>query len=86
MISAPPFANDDHNAYLAEGNDRQARKRVATDLLIRNRGNVQLVDPTYNPDWDLPGGMIEANESPYDGVKREHREELDLAVTVGSVL
>jgi hypothetical protein len=30
--------------------------------------------------------MIEANESPYDGVKRELREELDLAVTVGSLL
>ena len=30
--------------------------------------------------------MIEANESPYDGVKRELREELDLAVAVGPVL
>jgi hypothetical protein len=64
MSSAPPFASDDYNAYLAEGNARQARKRVAADLLIHNRGNVLLVDPVYKPNWDLPGGMIEANESP----------------------
>jgi ADP-ribose pyrophosphatase YjhB (NUDIX family) len=86
MSSAPPFKSDDYNAYLAEGNARQARKRVAADLLIRNRGSILLVDPVYKPDWDLPGGMIEANESPYDGVRRELREELHLAVTVGSLL
>jgi len=34
-------------AYLAEGNARQARKRVAADVLIRDRaGRVLLVDPT----------------------------------------
>ncbi|HUR02170.1 MAG TPA: NUDIX hydrolase, partial [Nonomuraea sp.] len=48
-------------AHLAEGNARQARKRVGVDALIRDHhGRVLLVDPTYKPDWDVPGGMAEA--------------------------
>ena len=35
-------------AYLAEGNAKQARKRVAADVLILDRASrVLLVDPTY---------------------------------------
>lgn len=71
-------------AYLAEGNARQARKRVATKVLIRDQsGRVLLVDPTYKEHWDLPGGMAEANEPPRAAAERELREELDLTITVG---
>lgn len=74
-------------AYLAEGNARQARKRVAADVLIRDRaGRVLLVDPTYKPDWDLPGGMAEANEAPGAAAARELREELGLTLTPRRVL
>ncbi|CAI7977271.1 NUDIX hydrolase [Frankia sp. Hr75.2] len=74
-------------AYLAEGNARQARKRVSADALIRDpAGRILLVDPTYKPDWDLPGGMAEANEAPRDALKRELREELGLEVPVGELL
>ncbi|MCF3168298.1 MULTISPECIES: NUDIX hydrolase [Streptomyces] len=69
------------NAYLAEGNAKQARKRVAADVLLRDAlGRVLLVDPTYKPGWDLPGGMAEANESPDVAVRRELREELGMEV------
>jgi 8-oxo-dGTP pyrophosphatase MutT (NUDIX family) len=75
------------NAYLAEGNAKQARKRVSADILLRDeQGRILLVDPTYKPDWDLPGGMAEANEPPADTVRRELREELGLDVTVGALL
>lgn len=48
------------NAYLAEGNATQARKRVSADVLLRDEeGRVLLVKPTYKPGWDLPGGMAE---------------------------
>ncbi|MGH3900595.1 MAG: hypothetical protein ACRDTA_20570 [Pseudonocardiaceae bacterium] len=44
------MASDDADqfAHLAEGNARQARKRIAADVLIRDEpGRVLLVDPTY---------------------------------------
>jgi ADP-ribose pyrophosphatase YjhB (NUDIX family) len=73
--------------YLAEGNATQPRKRVAADALIRDdTGHVLLVEPTYKPGWDLPGGMSEANESPDQTVKRELREELGLELQVGRLL
>lgn len=49
-------------------------------------GRVLLVDPIYKPDWDLPGGMAEANEPPADAVRRELREELGLDLQVGDLL
>jgi 8-oxo-dGTP pyrophosphatase MutT (NUDIX family) len=65
--------------YLAEGNAKQARKRVVADALIRNdQGQVLLVDPTYKEGWDLPGGMSEANEEPLATLARELLEELGL--------
>lgn len=74
-------------AYLAEGNAKQARKRVAADVLITDEaGRVLLVDPTYKPDWDMPGGMAEANEPPRAAAERELREELGLHVTTGRLL
>lgn len=74
-------------AYLAEGNARQARKRVAADVLIRDQvGQVLLVEPTYKDHWDLPGGMAEANEPPRAAAERELREELGLTAQVGRLL
>ncbi|MFJ2958450.1 NUDIX domain-containing protein [Streptomyces sp. NPDC087270] len=75
------------NAYLAEGNATQARKRVSADVLLRDEdGRVLLVKPTYKPGWDLPGGMAEANESPDDAARRELKEELGLDVDLHGLL
>ncbi|WP_431044241.1 NUDIX domain-containing protein [Streptomyces sp. P1-3] len=69
------------NAYLAEGNATQARKRVAADVILRDPdGHILLVNPTYKPGWDLPGGMSEANEAPDDTARREIKEELGLDI------
>lgn len=74
-------------AHLAEGNARQARKRVCADALIRDDdGRVLLVNPGYKPGWDLPGGMAEANEPPAECVRRELKEELGLDLNLGPML
>ncbi|MFD4830634.1 NUDIX domain-containing protein [Streptomyces uncialis] len=73
--------------YLAEGNAKQARKRVCADALIRDpEGRLLLVDPNYKEGWDLPGGMAEANEPPLDALRRELREELGLDLLVQRLL
>jgi 8-oxo-dGTP diphosphatase len=78
---------DPHFTHLAEGNARQARKRVAADVLIRDEaGRVLVVDPTYKEGLDLPGGMVEANESPRAGALREIGEELGLTRVIGPPL
>lgn len=74
-------------AYLAEGNAKQARKRIAADVLVRDvAGRVLLVNPTYKEHWDLPGGMVEANEPPRAAAERELLEELGLTITAGRPL
>jgi 8-oxo-dGTP diphosphatase len=79
-----PAAWSDH---LAAGNTTQARKRVSVDAIIRDEaGRILIVDPTYKPGWDTPGGMSEANESPEATARRELREELGLDLAVGPVL
>lgn len=75
------------NAYLAEGNARQPRKRVAADVIVCDHDDrLLLVNPNYKPDWDLPGGMAEANEPPIDAARRELREELGLTIDIGALL
>lgn len=86
-MKPPPSDPEAWNAYLAEGNATQARKRVAVDVLLRDRfGGFLVVNPTYKPGWDLPGGMSEANEPPHVTAVRELKEELGLKVRLRSVL
>ncbi len=55
-------------------------------LLRDDDGRILLVEPTYKGHWELPGGVVEADESPYDAAVREVREELGLSVTPGRLL
>lgn len=82
-------SNDEESrrAWLAEGNEKQARKRVSAKAIIRDQGGrILLVNPTYKEHWDLPGGMAEANEPPRAALAREVAEELAVNVTTGRLL
>ncbi|MFF2077575.1 NUDIX domain-containing protein [Kitasatospora sp. NPDC058162] len=82
-----PADTEAWNAYLAEGNARQARKRVSADVILRDlTGRILTVNPTYKEGWDLPGGMAEENESPDAAAVRELREELGLEITIRRLL
>jgi 8-oxo-dGTP pyrophosphatase MutT (NUDIX family) len=63
------------------------RKRIgAGALFVDESDRVLLVEPTYKDYWELPGGAVEADESPYAAVVREVGEELGLAVSPGRLL
>ena len=55
-------------------------------LILDLAGRVLLVEPTYKDTWELPGGSVEADESPRAACVREIEEELGLTVDVGRLL
>jgi 8-oxo-dGTP diphosphatase len=60
---------------------------MAAGALFRDvAGGVLLVNPVYKPTWDLPGGAVEAEESPHSACRREVAEELSLDRAPGRVL
>jgi 8-oxo-dGTP diphosphatase len=63
------------------------RKRMAAGaLFVDSASRILLVDPVYRGTWDLPGGAVEAEESPYAACRREVAEELGLDRPPGRVL
>ncbi|GGN95728.1 hypothetical protein GCM10010112_86290 [Actinoplanes lobatus] len=63
------------------------RKRMGAGVLLLDPvGRVLLVEPTYKPDWEIPGGAVEADESPRAAAVRELAEELALTTPVGRIL
>lgn len=67
--------------------EAMSKKRMATSALFLNeRGNILVVKPTYRPDWLLPGGLVEKDESPRQACAREIKEELSLATPLDRLL
>ncbi len=63
------------------------RKWMAAGVVIRDaEGRVLLVEPTYKDAWEIPGGVVEADESPRAACRRELREELGLPLEPGRLL
>ncbi|MFA6075800.1 MAG: NUDIX hydrolase [Negativicutes bacterium] len=61
--------------------DRQPKKLIAAKVLLFNDvGELLLVKPGYKPYWSLPGGLVEANESPLAAGIREVFEETGLNI------
>ncbi|MEV5967937.1 NUDIX hydrolase [Kribbella sp. NPDC051952] len=63
------------------------RKRMAAGVLFRDRADqVLLVEPSYKPNWEIPGGAVEADESPWHTATREVAEELGINRPAGRLL
>ena len=59
-------------------------KRLIAHVLFRDDdGRVLLLETSYKPDWELPGGIVEPGEPPRVGAEREVVEELSFPVTLG---
>ena len=63
------------------------KKRMSAGAIFRNAANkVLFVKPNYRDTWLVPGGVIDANESPKQACEREVLEEIGLDVEVGNLL
>ncbi len=55
-------------------------------LLWDGQGRFLILAPTYKSGWTIPGGVMEADETPWQGCCREVFEETGIAVTQGRLL
>ena len=64
--------------------NRWAHKRLPTKrlaacvLLFDDEDRLLVVETTYRKEWLLPGGVVERDESPWDGARREVKEEIGI--------
>lgn len=64
--------------------NRWAHKRLPTKrlaacvLLFDDDGRLLVLKTTYRKGWLVPGGIVERNESPWEGARRETREEIGI--------
>lgn len=66
---------------------RMARPRMAAGALFFDaQGRVLLVQPSYKPMWEIPGGYVETGESPLAACRREVAEELSITPAIGPLL
>lgn len=66
---------------------RLPRKRVAAGAIFRDDDNrFLMLQPVYKPGLEIPGGIANVDESPYDACVREVREELGIRPPIGGLL
>ena len=59
---------------------------AAGALFVDDADRVLVVEPVYKPEWEIPGGRVEAGESPRAACVRELGEELGLDLEPGRLL
>jgi len=61
--------------------------RIAVKAFIREKNKILLLkrrtNDTHKPNtWDIPGGRLALGENPYEGLKRETKEETGLDIEI----
>jgi len=63
------------------------KKRSSSGVLFLNKeGEVLIVKTNYQKSWSIPGGVIDAGESPAEAAVREIKEELGLDIKTPKLL
>jgi 8-oxo-dGTP pyrophosphatase MutT (NUDIX family) len=62
------------------------RRMGAGALIFNGQDEILIVKPDYRDYWEIPGGIVEQNESPFSACAREIHEELNLALQPGRLL
>lgn len=58
-------------------------KRIAVGVLLLNqKSEFLIVEQSYRDTWSLPGGTVDAHESPLQALKREIYEEIKIDVSI----
>lgn len=90
MSSKPPATprqRPDHGTEASLNRPPMARPYAAAGVLFFDEEDrILLVEPSYKPGWDIPGGFVEPGESPYSACVREVAEELGIAPPIGGLL
>jgi ADP-ribose pyrophosphatase YjhB (NUDIX family) len=84
-VEYPRSINCPHCGYGAYFNP----KPVAAAIPVDARGELVLLRRAFEPGkhlWTFPGGFVDLGESVEDAVRREVREELDIAVELGGLV
>ena len=62
------------------------RKRIVGGVITYHRDKLLIVKPTYRDYWLIPGGVVEAAESPLLCARREFREEIGFDLEIERLL
>jgi ADP-ribose pyrophosphatase YjhB (NUDIX family) len=63
-----------------------AKRMGAGAVICDELGRVLIVEPTYKSTWEIPGGVVEAGESPRVACERELHEELGIVPALGGLV
>ena len=88
LHSQLPFFLEKYKEKILEDYRRSLpRKRMASGVIVRNtKGEMLILKTTYKDHWEIPGGVVEENESPRQAAEREMREEIGLSVAITNCL
>ena len=71
------FTDEERRAWLTSLDRRFSSAAV---LIENEQGELLIVKTGYKDHWSLPGGIVDAGESPLEAAVREVKEEVDIQV------
>lgn len=72
-----------NNTSISDYHKSLPKKRMGSGVIIRNeKGEILILKTTYKDHWEIPGGVVEENESPVQTAERETLEEIGVKLNI----